>query len=76
MVPGSSCIGAARTFSTTVPPGPATLPCIAIEPIASPLWVVLGTGELTRKLDVSAHKFSQAARDKIAAQGGTVQEIG
>src|SRR4028118_438548 len=26
---------------------------------------VLGTGELTRKLDVSAHKFSQAARDKI-----------
>jgi large subunit ribosomal protein L15 len=37
---------------------------------------VLGTGELTRKLDVSAHKFSQAARDKIAAQGGTVQEIG
>ncbi len=37
---------------------------------------VLGTGELTRKLDVTAHKFSQAARDKIAAQGGTVQEIG
>jgi large subunit ribosomal protein L15 len=37
---------------------------------------VLGTGELTRKLDVSAHKFSQAARDKIAAQGGTAQEIG
>jgi large subunit ribosomal protein L15 len=37
---------------------------------------VLGTGELTRKLDVSAHKFSQAAREKIAAQGGTVQEIG
>jgi large subunit ribosomal protein L15 len=37
---------------------------------------VLGTGELTRKLDVSAHKFSQAARDKIASLGGTVQEIG
>jgi large subunit ribosomal protein L15 len=37
---------------------------------------VLGTGELTRRLDVSAHKFSQAARDKIAALGGTVQEIG
>jgi len=37
---------------------------------------VLGTGELTRRLDVTAHKFSQAARDKIAAQGGTVQEIG
>ncbi|HEU4881907.1 MAG TPA: 50S ribosomal protein L15 [Longimicrobium sp.] len=37
---------------------------------------VLGTGELTRKLDVSAHKFSQAAREKIASLGGTVQEIG
>lgn len=37
---------------------------------------VLGTGDLTRKLDVSAHKFSQSARDKIAAAGGTVQEIG
>jgi len=37
---------------------------------------VLGTGDLTRKVDVSAHKFSQAARDKIAALGGTVQEIG
>jgi large subunit ribosomal protein L15 len=37
---------------------------------------VLGTGELTRKLDVTAHKFSQAARDKIASLGGTVQEIG
>ncbi|HEU0015304.1 MAG TPA: 50S ribosomal protein L15 [Longimicrobium sp.] len=37
---------------------------------------VLGTGELTRKVEISAHKFSQAARDKIAAAGGTVQEIG
>jgi large subunit ribosomal protein L15 len=37
---------------------------------------VLGTGDLTRRIDVSAHKFSQAARDKIAALGGTVQEIG
>jgi large subunit ribosomal protein L15 len=37
---------------------------------------VLGTGDLTRKVDVSAHKFSQSARDKIAALGGTVQEIG
>jgi large subunit ribosomal protein L15 len=37
---------------------------------------VLGTGDITRKLEVSAHKFSQSARDKIAAAGGTVQEIG
>lgn len=37
---------------------------------------VLGTGDLTRKVEISAHKFSQSARDKIAALGGTVQEIG
>jgi large subunit ribosomal protein L15 len=37
---------------------------------------VLGTGDLTRKLSVSAHKFSQAAREKIEGLGGTVQEIG
>jgi len=37
---------------------------------------VLGTGESTRKVEISAHKFSQTARDKIAAAGGTVQEIG
>jgi large subunit ribosomal protein L15 len=37
---------------------------------------VLGTGELTRKVNVSAHKFSQSAREKIEGQGGTVQEIG
>ncbi|CAA9306085.1 MAG: LSU ribosomal protein L15p (L27Ae) [uncultured Gemmatimonadetes bacterium] len=37
---------------------------------------VLGTGDLTRKVEITAHKFSQSARDKIAALGGTVQEIG
>ena len=36
---------------------------------------VLGTGELTRKLSVSAHKFSKSAREKIEGLGGTVQEI-
>ena len=36
---------------------------------------VLGTGELTRKLNVSAHRFSKSAREKIEGQGGTVQEI-
>jgi large subunit ribosomal protein L15 len=36
---------------------------------------VLGTGELTRKLNVSAHKFSKSAREKIEGVGGSVQEI-
>jgi large subunit ribosomal protein L15 len=36
---------------------------------------VLGTGELTRKVNVTAHKFSQAARTAIEGQGGSAQEI-
>ena len=36
---------------------------------------VLGTGEVTVALQVSADKFSTSARDKIAAAGGTVTEL-
>lgn len=33
--------------------------------------VVLGTGEITKSLRVSAHRFTKAAREKIEAAGGT-----
>src|SRR6266705_3284099 len=36
---------------------------------------VLGNGELTRKLTVSAHSFSASARSKIEAKGGTCKII-
>ena len=36
---------------------------------------VLGDGELKKKLTVSANKFYASAREKIAAAGGTVQDI-
>jgi large subunit ribosomal protein L15 len=36
---------------------------------------VLGSGELTRKIVVSAHGFSKSAREKIEAVGGSVQEL-
>jgi large subunit ribosomal protein L15 len=36
---------------------------------------VLGDGELTVKLDVSAHAFSKSARAKIEAAGGTVTVV-
>jgi large subunit ribosomal protein L15 len=36
---------------------------------------VLGTGELSVAVSVSAHKFSGSAREKIAAAGGTVTEL-
>ena len=34
---------------------------------------ILGDGELTKKLEVSAHKFSKSAEQKIAALGGTTK---
>jgi large subunit ribosomal protein L15 len=33
---------------------------------------ILGQGELTKKLSVSAHGFSKTAREKIEAAGGTI----
>jgi large subunit ribosomal protein L15 len=36
---------------------------------------VLGTGEITKKLTVKAHRFSASAREKIEKAGGTVIDI-
>lgn len=36
---------------------------------------VLGTGDLDRKLNVTAHKFSKSAREKIEAAGGTATAL-
>lgn len=36
---------------------------------------ILGDGELTRKLTVSAHAFSASAKTKIEAKGGTCEVI-
>jgi large subunit ribosomal protein L15 len=36
---------------------------------------VLAKGELTKSLSIKAHKFSTAAKDKIIALGGTIEEI-
>jgi large subunit ribosomal protein L15 len=36
---------------------------------------VLGRGELKKPLTVKAHRFSGSAREKIAAAGGTAEQI-
>jgi large subunit ribosomal protein L15 len=36
---------------------------------------ILGNGELSKALKITATKFSQSAKDKIAAAGGTCEEI-
>jgi large subunit ribosomal protein L15 len=37
---------------------------------------ILGDGEITRPIKITAHKFSASAREKIEAAGGTVTELG
>ena len=37
--------------------------------------VVLGNGELTKALNISAHRFTKAAREKIEKAGGSITEI-
>jgi large subunit ribosomal protein L15 len=36
---------------------------------------VLGDGKLTAKVNVTAHKFSGSAREKIASAGGSCTEV-
>jgi large subunit ribosomal protein L15 len=36
---------------------------------------ILGSGDLTKKLSVTAHRFSATAREKIEAAGGTVTAL-
>jgi len=36
---------------------------------------ILGNGNLTKKLTVRAHRFSQSAAEKISAQGGTAEIV-
>jgi len=36
---------------------------------------ILGSGELTRKLTISAHAFSASARAKIEAKGGSCELV-
>ena len=38
--------------------------------------VVLGNGEISKPLRISAHRFTKSAREKIEKAGGAVVEIG
>ncbi len=45
-----------------------------IQNVSSPVKI-LGTGELTRKLDVEATRFSKSAEEKITKAGGQVRKL-
>jgi large subunit ribosomal protein L15 len=51
---------------------PATVVERGLVKVRHELVKVLGDGELTKKLVVSAHRFSATAREKIEKAGGTV----
>ena len=36
---------------------------------------ILGDGEITKKLTISAHRFSKSAEEKITAAGGTINKL-
>ena len=36
---------------------------------------ILGNGDITKSLKVTANKFSQSAKDKILAAGGSIEEL-
>jgi large subunit ribosomal protein L15 len=46
-----------------------------VEGDRTPLLKVLGQGEISRAVTVSAHRFSASARQKIEAAGGKVIEL-
>ncbi|MCB1068940.1 MAG: 50S ribosomal protein L15 [Verrucomicrobia bacterium] len=52
---------------------PSVLYAAGMIPSADARVKILGTGELDRKLDIKAHAFSESARKKIEAAGGTCE---
>lgn len=45
-----------------------------IKSVRKPI-AILADGELAQPLTIRAHRFSQAAREKIQAAGGTIEEL-
>jgi large subunit ribosomal protein L15 len=59
----------------TGPVTPETLAKLGLVKKATAPIKVLGTGDLTTKLDIAAHAFSKTAVQKIEAAGGKAQTI-
>jgi len=54
---------------------PEWLKAHGLVPRSAELVKVLGSGQVTQALTVRAHAFSQAAKEKIEAAGGTVEIV-
>jgi len=69
-------VGAIEALGLEGPLGPEELKASGLIRKASDPVKVLGGGELTRKVSIRAHAFSQSARDKIAQAGGEAELLG
>ncbi|MBP8973730.1 MAG: 50S ribosomal protein L15 [Anaerolineae bacterium] len=65
----------ARVFSDGATVTPQTLAEKGLIKKADEPVVILGDGDLSAKLTVSAHRFSKSAQEKIEAAGGSVQTL-
>ena len=61
-----------RVFSTGDDVTPETLRLKSLAKSRYEVLKVLGDGELTKKLTVSAHRFSRSAKEKIEKAGGQI----
>lgn len=65
----------AEAFKSGATVTPDTLAQAGLIKEADQPVVILGDGELSAKLQVSAHRFTKSAREKIEAAGGSVDHI-
>jgi large subunit ribosomal protein L15 len=68
-------VGALGKFDSGTDIDPEFLSTQGLLKKASDPVVILGSGDLSVKLKVKAHRFSDSAKQKIEAAGGTVEVI-
>ena len=54
---------------------PAQMRYMGVVPRKAAIIKVLGRGEVSKALNIKAHRFSKTAREKIEAAGGTVHVL-
>jgi len=62
-------------FESGAEVSPEALRATAIGKSRYDILKILGDGELTKKLSITAHRFSKSAREKIEKAGGTIIEL-
>ena len=64
-----------KMFEAGAEVSPETLATKSVGKAGFDVLKILGNGELTKKLKISAHRFSQTAREKIEKAGGEIVEL-